>query len=79
MNDGGPSPVEGPPPRNLDTSAAVTHTSHKTAFISDERGQTMAEYSLLVGALALVVILVLPDFATAISDIFSGAVGALGG
>lgn len=46
---------------------------------TDESGQTMAEYSVVVAVVAIVVALVLPQLATAIGAFFTAAVQVLGG
>lgn len=46
---------------------------------TDEHAQTMAEYSVLVALIALVVVLVLPQFAAPIRGFFDAATHAIGG
>jgi Flp pilus assembly pilin Flp len=46
---------------------------------TDESGQTMAEYSVVVAVIAVVVALVLPQLASAIGAFFTAAIRALGG
>lgn len=45
--------------------------------VRSERGAGMAEYALLVALIAVVVALVLPAFATAISDTFASVTATL--
>lgn len=46
---------------------------------TNESGQTMAEYSVLVAVIALVVIATLPQLATPIKAFFTTAAGAIAG
>ena len=55
----------------------MPQTLHTT--IEDQRGQTMAEYSVVVAVVALVVALVLPQLGSAITAFFTSEVQALGG
>lgn len=43
----------------------------------DEAGQTIAEYSILIAAIAAVVVVVLPFLGSAVAGLFSGAIAAL--
>jgi len=43
----------------------------------DEAGQTIAEYSILIAAIAFVVFHVLPYLGSAVAGLFSGAVASL--
>ncbi|HEY6963563.1 MAG TPA: Flp family type IVb pilin [Gaiellaceae bacterium] len=45
--------------------------------LRSQRGQTMAEYSVLVAVIALVVMLVLPQMGTQLSAWFTAAAAAL--
>ena len=47
--------------------------------LSDEHGQTMAEYSVLVAVIALAVMLVAPQLGTELRSYLSAAVSAIGG
>jgi len=55
--------------------------SHRRHHIQtlDELGQTLSEYSILVGAIAIVVAVALPLLGASVKGLFSGAVQALGG
>jgi Flp pilus assembly pilin Flp len=44
-----------------------------------ERGQTMAEYAILVSGIAIVVAVALPLVGSAVAGLFSSAVAAFGG
>jgi len=44
-----------------------------------ERGQTMAEYAILVSGIAIVVAVALPLVGSAVLGLFSSAVAAFGG
>ena len=57
----------------------MKHTFRNLASAADETGQTMAEYGVLVAGIALVVVLALPTFGTAIGNLFRGVVSAFGG
>jgi Flp pilus assembly pilin Flp len=57
----------------------MTEPAHRRPPITDQRGQTMAEYSVLIGALVLTVALVLPQLGSSIEGLFSGVIGAFGG
>lgn len=46
-------------------------------FWTDESGQDLAEYALLLVFIAVVVALVLPDVGTAISDVFTNITTSL--
>jgi Flp pilus assembly pilin Flp len=46
---------------------------------SAERGQTMAEYAILVSGIAIVVAVALPLLGSAVLGLFSSAVAAFGG
>ena len=48
----------------------ITHTSH-------DAGQTIAEYSILIAAIAVVVSVAVPMLGSLISGLFSGAIAAL--
>ena len=46
---------------------------------SDDSGQDLAEYALLIALIALVVILAFPPFASAITTVFTNVGNALSG
>jgi pilus assembly protein Flp/PilA len=46
-------------------------------FVREDEGQDLIEYALLIVAIALVVMLVLPDVGAAISTVFSNIITAL--
>jgi Flp pilus assembly pilin Flp len=46
---------------------------------TDEHGQTMAEYGVLITGIAIVVALALPTLGTAIGNLYRGVVQAFGG
>ena len=47
--------------------------------LHDDQAQTMAEYSVLMGFICLVVITALPQVGGVLRDFFSSALGVLGG
>lgn len=47
--------------------------------IHSERGQTMAEYAVLVSVIALVVLATLPQLASTIESFFTAALDVFGG
>ena len=47
--------------------------------LTDERGQAMPEYALLIAFIALTVAAVLPLFGLSVSGLFSGFTAAIGG
>jgi Flp pilus assembly pilin Flp len=51
----------------------------RTTHFSDEHGQALAEYALLVSLIALTVAVVLPLFGTSVSGLFSSFTAAMGG
>ena len=54
------------------------HSSRRTyRRLSSQQGQTMAEYSVLVAVIALVVMLALPPIATQLEAWFEAAAAAL--
>ncbi|HUZ82435.1 MAG TPA: Flp family type IVb pilin, partial [Gaiellaceae bacterium] len=62
----------------------MPHTNRRTHHIfhthpTNEQGQTIAEYALLVAFIAVVVAVVLPLFGSTISGLFNPVVSALGG
>jgi Flp pilus assembly pilin Flp len=62
----------------------MTHTNSRTLHIldnpmNDERGQTIAEYAILLAFIAVTVALVLPLLGTSISGFFDPVVNTLGG
>jgi Flp pilus assembly pilin Flp len=54
-------------------------TFRNLSSAADETGQTMAEYGVLVAAIALVVVFALPIFGGAIGNLFSAVVSAFPG
>ena len=48
-------------------------------FFSNERGQDLVEYALLLVFIALAAIAVLPTLGTAINNVFSQSASTLGG
>ena len=56
----------------------MINPSRRIPPFSDERAQTMAEYSVLVALIALVVIATLPQIAAPIRAFFTAAAGAIG-
>ena len=54
------------------------HTRRRTADSSNETGQTMSEYSILVGLVAVVVVAALPQFAAPLRAFYASAAGLLG-
>jgi Flp pilus assembly pilin Flp len=50
-----------------------------TPQLHDESGQTLAEYSVLVAFVAIVVAVVLPAFGVGVAGLFDGVRQALGG
>jgi Flp pilus assembly pilin Flp len=57
----------------------MRHTFHKPPLATDEQGQTMAEYGVLITAIAVAVALVIPTLGTAIGNLLRGVVQAFGG
>ena len=57
----------------------MKHTFRNLSSAADETGQTMAEYGVLVAGIALVVVLALPIFGTAVGGLFRGVISAFGG
>jgi len=57
----------------------MRHTSHKPPSAADESGQTMAEYGVLITAIALALALVIPTLGTAIGNLFRDVIQAFGG
>jgi Flp pilus assembly pilin Flp len=57
----------------------MKHTFHKPPSPADEQGQTMAEYGVLITAIAAVVVLVMPALATSIANLLRGVIQAFGG
>lgn len=51
----------------------------RTIQLTDEQGQAMAEYALLVAFVALTVAVVLPVFGLSVNGLFTGFVEAVGG
>jgi len=56
----------------------MTQRRRRTPQLNDASGQTMAEYSTLVAVIALVVVVVLPWVASALTGFFAAAGRALG-
>lgn len=67
--------MEGPPYHSstpITNTPPVPHTHLRNPLPpSDERGQTLAEYSLLVALIAIVVAVVLPTLGSQIAAMFS--------
>ena len=55
------------------------HPHRRRNPIASEHGQTMAEYSILVAVIALIVLAVLPQLASGIEAFFTAAAGVFGG
>jgi|SwirhisoilCB3_FD_contig_101_632311_length_724_multi_5_in_0_out_0_2 Flp pilus assembly pilin Flp len=56
----------------------MSNRTHNHTPVTDEAGQTMAEYSVLIGFLVLVVALAIPSVGSAIGGLYSGFVQVLG-
>jgi Flp pilus assembly pilin Flp len=54
------------------------HTRRRFSHPSNEIGQTMSEYSVLVGLIAVVVVVALPEFAAPIRAFYASVAGVLG-
>jgi Flp pilus assembly pilin Flp len=52
---------------------------HRTIDLTDQRGQAMPEYALLIAFVALTVAAVLPLFGLSVSGLFAGFTAAIGG
>jgi Flp pilus assembly pilin Flp len=57
----------------------MKHTFQKLSSATDETGQTMAEYGVLITGIALVVALAVPTLGAAIENLFHGVIQAFGG
>lgn len=55
------------------------HNHRRRISFHSERGQTMAEYAVLISVIALVVLATLPQLASAIESYFTAAAGVFGG
>jgi Flp pilus assembly pilin Flp len=51
----------------------------RTIHLTDDRGQAMPEYALLIAFIALTVAAVLPLFGLSVSGLFAGFTAAMGG
>lgn len=56
----------------------MTHPSRRIPAFADDRAQTLAEYSVLVGVIAIVVLAALPQVAAPILGFFNSAAQAFG-
>lgn len=54
-------------------------TPNNFRIAADERGQTLAEYGLLLALLAIVIALVLPAVEGPLQNVFTAAAAAFGG
>ncbi len=62
----------------------MPHTNRRTLHsldnpMNDERGQTIAEYAILVAFIAVTVALILPMLGTSVGGLFQPLVNTLGG
>jgi Flp pilus assembly pilin Flp len=57
----------------------MKNTFQKLSSATDETGQTMAEYGVLITGIALVVALAIPTLGGAIGNLYRAVVGAFGG
>lgn len=57
----------------------MKHTFDKPSSAAAESGQTMAEYGVLITAIAAAVVLVMPTLATSIANLLGGVIQAFGG
>jgi Flp pilus assembly pilin Flp len=53
------------------------HHNHHSP--QDEHGQTLSEYSVLIGLLAIVLAAVVPVFGAAVASLYQGVIGLFGG
>jgi Flp pilus assembly pilin Flp len=57
----------------------MTSKRRRTIDLTDDSGQSLTEYSLLITLIAVGVAVALPGFASAVASLFSGFVAAVGG
>jgi Flp pilus assembly pilin Flp len=57
----------------------MKNTFRKLSPATEETGQTMAEYGVLITGIALVVALAVPTLGAAIGNIYRGVIGTFGG
>jgi Flp pilus assembly pilin Flp len=57
----------------------MSNRTHNHTPLTDEAGQTMAEYAVLIGFLVLIVALAIPSLGSAIGTLDSGFVQVLEG
>ena len=57
----------------------MPHTHSRRTHLSNESGQTMAEYSLLIALIAVAVAVLLPGIATGLIGFLSNAAAAFKG
>jgi Flp pilus assembly pilin Flp len=57
----------------------MSNRTHNHTPLTDEAGQTMAEYAVLIGFLVLIVALAIPSLGSAIGTLYSGFVHVLEG
>lgn len=55
----------------------MSNRIHNHTPVTDEAGQTMAEYAVLIGFLVLIVALAIPSLGSAIGTLYSGFVQVL--
>ncbi len=63
----------------INTKAKKTMISFIKKIISDEEGQDLVEYALLLVFIALAAIAVLPTLGSAVNNVFSQSASTLGG
>jgi Flp pilus assembly pilin Flp len=66
----------------MDTMARNRHVHRRTSaarFVSDEDGQGLAEYALIVGFVALALVVVIGIMTSALSNFFNLVVNAFAG
>jgi Flp pilus assembly pilin Flp len=57
----------------------MKHTRRNLVLAADETGQTMAEYGVLITAIAIVVAVAIPTLGTAVGNLYRAVAGAFGG
>jgi|tagenome__1003787_1003787.scaffolds.fasta_scaffold10811394_2 Flp pilus assembly pilin Flp len=57
----------------------MTSNRRRSIDLTDDRGQSLTEYSLLITLIAVAVAVALPGLASAVSSLFTGFVAAVGG
>ena len=65
--------------RDIATKGGTTMIEILKKLISDEEGQDLVEYALLLVFLALAAIAVLPTLGSAVNNVFSQSASTLGG